>query len=453
MENFDAFSLNPSISRALKEMGFLAPSPIQEQTLPKLLGKSTDFLGMAATGTGKTAAFGIPLLAQIDVERRDLQGIVLCPTRELALQVAEQLTQLGRYLPVRALAVYGGEGFLEQTRALRRGCFLLVATPGRLLDHLTRGHIDVSQVKTVVLDEADEMISMGFQDELEAILKALPKKNVHFWLFAATMRGQLSKMASRYLREPETVQLNNKERLPGTVKQVQINVRERNKPKALLALLETADDFYGLIFCATRQLTDDVTDFLKSHGHKAAALHGEKTQTERNGIVARLKSKEVTIVVCTDVAARGLHISDLTHIINYTLPSDPEAYVHRIGRTGRHGKTGIAISLVDLSQRQLVKKICHFTKTALEETIIPSAHAIREKQLARLFKKFEEVPETPILPLSEEWKARAKNLPAEQIISRFLSLLIPQPLKEIPAEKYPEKKYTAPRDRGQRRRH
>jgi ATP-dependent RNA helicase DeaD len=427
MSAFDEFKLSAPLARAVQELGFATPTPIQRQALTLLLGGPVDFIGLAATGTGKTAAFGIPLLEKIDAHQRGVQGIVLCPTRELALQVSGQLNLLGKHKHVKALPIYGGTGYHEQFEGLKRGAQIVVGTPGRVIDHLERKSLHLAHAKVVVLDEADEMISMGFREDLETILKATARQSSQIWLFSATMSPQVRRVADAYLKHPKLAQVNKAEMLSSTVEQVYYVVREHDKPEVLLKLLELADDFYGLVFCQTKALVMDLTQFLVAKGHKADCLHGDKSQDERDRAMRAFRDKQTTLLVCTDVASRGLDVKDLTHVINYSIPREMELYVHRIGRTARSGQAGVAISLVTPATRALVNRVEHMTKTRLREGKIPGRREVAEKKLGKILERFERQDqfERAVALLGPDWERAAGNMTLAEVIGRFLTMMAP----------------------------
>ena len=320
MKTFTELTLHPLLMKAINDLKYETPTAIQAQALPLLLGEPTDFIGQAATGTGKTAAFAIPMLQQIDASQRTLQGLILCPTRELAMQVSGQINLMGKHLRIRSLPIYGGSPFGDQFRGLRDGLNVVVGTPGRLIDHLERGSLKLNHLKTLVLDEADEMISMGFKEELEAILKATPRTTSHIWLFSATMSSEVRRVANTYLRKPKHVQVNKKEMLSTTVEQLYYKTKEPNKPEVLCKLIDAAENFYGLVFCQTKALVADLTHYLTERGYKVDCLHGDKDQKSREKTMQSFRDRRVTLLICTDVASRGLDVKDLTHVINYSLP-------------------------------------------------------------------------------------------------------------------------------------
>jgi len=416
------------MARAIAELGYEKPSPIQAATLPILLGQPTDFLGLAATGTGKTAAFGIPLLERLDPERRGVQALILCPTRELALQVRGQLDLLGRYKGVRTVAIYGGAGYSEQIQGLRAGASIVVGTPGRVIDHLERGTLRLDEVATVVLDEADEMISMGFKDELEKILETTPRDSSQIWLFSATMSREVRKVADAYLRSPQQVQVNRTEIVPSTIEQYFYPTREGDKPEVLRKLIEAAENFYGVVFCQTKALVVELTQYLGERAYKVDCLHGDKDQNARERTMEAFRGRKVEILVCTDVAARGLDVKDITHVVNYSLPRELDIYVHRIGRTARSGKTGIAMNLVTPTHRRLILQIEAFTKTRMQEGRIPSRREIGTQRIAKTLPHFADQPfhARAVEVMSEEWKETLKGMTAEEVAGRFLTMMNPE---------------------------
>lgn len=425
MNNFEDLVINPNVKKAIAEMGFNKPSPIQAQSLPILLGKATDFIGLAATGTGKTAAFGIPLLQRVEPAKGNVQGLILCPTRELALQVSRQIDLMGKFMRVRSVPIYGGSSYSDQMRGLKDGACIVVGTPGRLVDHITRGTLKLDNVQTVILDEADEMISMGFKDDLETILQNMPKSNV--WLFSATMSQGVRRVADNYLKQPQVVQVNRVEVLSNTVEQVFYATRDANKPEILCKIIEAAEDFYGIIFCQTKVLVIDLTQYLTERGYKVDCLHGDKEQRARERTIQAFRDRRVTILVCTDVASRGLDVKDVTHVINYSIPRELDSYVHRIGRTARSGKNGIAISLVTPSHRHLINRLEHMTKSKIKEGVLPTRKDIGTKKVNAVLEKFKSQKSFAKAQelLSEDWKKTVSQMKPEEIASRFLMLNFP----------------------------
>lgn len=432
LKTFDDVELREPLARALRELGFVTPTPIQAQALPILLGGPTDFIGLAATGTGKTAAFGIPLLEAIDPHKKHVQAVVLCPTRELAVQVCGQIGLLGKHMGIKALPVYGGTGYDAQLEGLKRGVHVVVGTPGRVIDHLERKSLHLKDAKVVVLDEADEMISMGFREDLEKVLAATPREHSRIWLFSATMSGAVRRVADAYLRKPKHAQVNRAEMLSSTVEQLYYIVREGDKPEVLCKLLDLADDFYGLVFCQTKALVMDLTQYLSGRGYKVDCLHGDKSQDERDRAMRAFRDKKTRLLVCTDVASRGLDVKELTHVINYSIPRELELYVHRIGRTARSGKAGIAISLVSPHTRPLVNRIEHLTKTRLKELKVPGRREVAAKKISRILARFEEQKHYQRAAdlLGPDWERAAGDMTLAEVIGRFVTMLAPELFEE-----------------------
>ncbi len=413
-------------------MGFQTPTPIQAQALPILLGEPRDFLGLAATGTGKTVAFGIPLLERVDPTVRAVQGLILCPTRELAIQVSGQIDLMGKHLGIHALPIYGGAPYGDQLRGLKRGMPIVVGTPGRIVDHMEKGSLDLSNVQTVILDEADEMISMGFKEDMELILSSFPRheEGSAIWLFSATMSREVRKVADEHLMDPEVVQVNRTEMVPEAIEQIYYRAHESDKPEILCKLIEAADDFYGLIFCQTKALVTDLTPYLRNRGYGVDCLHGDMDQNARERVMRAFRDRKVTILVCTDVASRGLDVKDITHVINYSLPREFDNYVHRIGRTARSGKTGFAMSLVTPSHRGLIARIEQFTKSRMREGKLPSRREIGAKKVSGFLRKFQDqdsVASTRATELLDDtWKSTIESMTREEIVGRFIALSLPE---------------------------
>lgn len=427
MKTFTELTISEPLMRAIADLKYETPTEIQAATLPILLGKPTDFIGLAATGTGKTAAFGIPLLERIDASKRTPQTLILCPTRELALQVADQINLLGKYLRIRALPIYGGAGFGDQLRGLREGHQVIVGTPGRLIDHLEKGTLKLNDLKTLILDEADEMISMGFKDELDAILEAAPKGTSQTWLFSATMNREVRRVADTYLRSPAQVQINKNEMLSTTVEQIYYKTREADKPELICRLIDAADDFFGIIFCQTKTLVADLTQYLTERGYRVDCLHGDKDQNARERTMQAFRDHRVGILVCTDVASRGLDVKDITHVINYSIPREFDNYVHRIGRTARSGKAGLAMNLVTQSHFYFIPRIERMTNSRMIEGRIPTQKEIVEKKFDRILKLFQEQNHfsRAYSLMGETWKAKIAEMTGEEIAARFLVMGFP----------------------------
>lgn len=433
-------------------MGFTKPSDIQAQALPILLGPKTDFIGLAATGTGKTAAFTLPLLEKIDPDKKATQAIILCPTRELCMQVTGQVNLIGKYMNIKALAIYGGAGYDEQLYGLRRSPAVVVGTPGRVIDHLERGTLKLDAVRIVVLDEADEMISMGFREAMERILSEVPEEHSLKWLFSATMSPAVRRVADEFLKNPKMVQVNRTEMLSSTVEQIFYVTAEANKPEVLCKLIDEADDFYGIVFCQTKHLVANLTAYLIDRGYKADCLHGDMSQTAREITMQAFRDRRKLIMVCTDVASRGLDVKDVTHVINYSLPRELDSYVHRIGRTARSGKTGVAMSLVTKSHFHLLQKIERMTKSKFKEGVIPSRRVIGMKKINQMLAPFSDQPgfQRAIDLMDQSWKDAIAKMTVEEVAARFMTLLFPYVFNEKPQAKMARNEGTR-EDRPERR--
>ncbi len=418
--------------RAIEELGYVKPSPIQAQALPILLGDPTDFLGLAATGTGKTAAFAIPMLERIDTNARSVQALVLCPTRELANQVAGQIELLGKYKGIKTLAVYGGAGYGDQLAGLKRGVHIVVGTPGRVLDHMERKTLRLGELQLVVLDEADEMISMGFKDDLETILGSVPPGMSNTWLFSATMSPDVRKVADKYLKSPKHVQVNRTEVLPENIEQIYYCTQESNKPEVLCKLIDAADDFYGIVFCQTKSLVQDLTQYLKGRSYSVDCLHGDMEQPARERTMQSFRDRKVSVLICTDVASRGLDVRDITHVINYSIPRELDSYVHRIGRTARSGKAGFAMSLVTPSHRGLIGRIEKMTKSRMNEGKIPTRKDIGARKVTAALTKYQAQANfaRAVELMGPVWKTAIAGQSVEEVAGRFLTLMYPEVFAE-----------------------
>ncbi|MEK7692354.1 MAG: DEAD/DEAH box helicase, partial [Bdellovibrionota bacterium] len=328
---------------------------------------------------------------------------------------------------MRALPIYGGAPYGDQIHGLKRGVAVVVGTPGRIVDHMDRGTMKLDQLKTLVLDEADEMISMGFKDDLEKILGSVPEGKSDTWLFSATMSREVRRVADTYLKSPKMVQVNAKEMLPETVEQIYYPTHESNKPEVLCKLIESADDFYGLIFCQTKSLVSDLTQYLRGQSYKVDCLHGDMDQNARERTMQAFRDRKATILVCTDVASRGLDVKDITHVINYSLPRELDNYVHRIGRTARSGKTGFALSLVTPSHRVLIGRIEQMTKRRMKEGKIPTRRDIGVKKIGKVLERFQAqtAQARAIELMGSEWKSAIEKMSREEIAGRFLALSYP----------------------------
>ena len=382
---FTVLNLRPELEQAITERGYITPSAIQAGIIPIMLTGS-DVIGQAQTGTGKTAAFALPILHNLESGQGHIQALVLAPTRELALQVAGAMTEYGQYCRVRVLAVYGGQPYAPQINQLKRGVDIVVGTPGRLLDLLKRGVLDLSRVRTVVLDEADEMLSMGFIEDIEAILKETPTER-QTALFSATLPKEIRRLAESYMREPQSVTIQREQMTVAAIEQRYYLVREGDKLSLVTRLFEVEDITSALIFVRTRAASSEIANSLSTRGFPAEALNGDLSQEARERTLNRFRQGQVKVLVATDVAARGLDIDDISHVFNYHLPEDPEIFVHRIGRTGRAGKTGIAISLLTPYEQRRLRDIEHFTRRKMIQFTIPTVEDVEKRRETQLLEK------------------------------------------------------------------
>jgi len=375
MQSFKELSLIPAIAKALETLGFESPTEIQSKALPLLLNAETiDFHGQAQTGTGKTLAFGIPLLQQINPEQKHVQALIVAPTRELVVQICQSLQKVGQYMPISIEAIYGGTSMENQIRALRKGAHIVVGTPGRLNDHLRRGILKIDKLRTLVLDEADIMLDMGFRQEVDEILAYAPKQR-NIWLFSATVKQGIADIMKSHMQNPTTVRCASQNNASST-KQFFCVVPQRDRIVALSRFIDHNPNFYGFVFCATKLLTAEVAEQLVQRGYAAQPLHGDMSQAHRNRVIKRFKDREFTILIATDVAARGIDVPDISHVINYSLPEDQESYVHRIGRTGRAGKEGVSITFVTQSEVRYLGSLQRKFKLQIEPTTVPSVELV-----------------------------------------------------------------------------
>jgi len=378
MVNFGNIKINKRVAQALTDMGFEEPTPIQQMAIP-LLYEGKDVVGQAQTGTGKTAAFGIPIVEMIDNRNSDVQALIITPTRELAIQVAEEISKIGKFLRIRTLPIYGGQSIDRQIRSLKQGVQVVIGTPGRLLDHINRGTLRLDNVKVVVLDEADEMLDMGFIDDVEAILLAAPEQR-QTMLFSATMPDEIKRLSKKYLREPEFVTVSKRNLTVPQIEQIVYETRETKKLENLCNILDSSSITLAIIFCRTKRGVDELVAGLQARGYQAAALHGDLSQNQRNYVMRQFRAGQIDYLVATDVAARGLDIENVSHVINYDIPQDPEFYVHRIGRTGRAGKSGVAITLITPKDYKQLRLIENLTKTRIRRGKLPSQEDVYERK-------------------------------------------------------------------------
>jgi ATP-dependent RNA helicase DeaD len=424
MTLFNEMGLSPEIQKSVEELGFEQPTPIQEKTIPYLLEGKQDLVGLAQTGTGKTAAFGLPVLQQIDTQDRSTQALILSPTRELALQISKDLENYSKYIPKVNIAVlYGGADIQKQIKQLDRGSQIVVGTPGRTLDLIKRRKLHVNSIKWLVLDEADEMLSMGFKDDLDAILDTSPSEKQTL-LFSATMPNEIVSISKKYMTNPLEISVGKKNTGAVNVEHHYYLIHARDRYIALKRIADLNPNIYGIIFCRTRAETKDVADKLMHDGYNADALHGDLSQAQRDHVMARFRSKHLQMLVATDVAARGLDVNDLTHVINYNLPDDPEIYIHRSGRTGRAGKRGISVTLIHLREKGKLRQVEKKVNKKFIQQQVPSGKEICEKQLFNLIDGVEkvEVSESEIEEFMPVIYKKLAWLEREDLIKRFVSV-------------------------------
>ncbi len=399
-ELFKSMGLSPAVLKSLEDMGFEEPSPIQTRTIP-LIMQGGDLIGQAQTGTGKTAAFGVPIVESLDHRSKRVQALVLAPTRELAIQVSEEITKIGRHSGVKVVPIYGGQSYDRQIRALEHGSQVVIGTPGRVMDHIRRGTLKLDHVKLVVLDEADEMLDMGFIEDVEFILQNVPTERQTL-LFSATVPDPIARLAKRYLKKPEHVAISPERLTVPLTDQVYYEVREHEKLDGLSRILDMESAERTIIFCRTKKRVDELAEGLQARGYTAEAIHGDLNQVQRNRVMKRFKDGGSEILVATDVAARGLDIEHVTHVVNYDLPQDTESYVHRIGRTGRAGRTGTALSLVLPKEFRQLRQMERTLRVRLKRRPLPTPEDVAEKQRESLRNRLAEEIERGVLPAYQD---------------------------------------------------
>ena len=391
MMSFEELGVWDEILYAISEMGFEQPMPVQEAVIPYLLGNGNDVVALAQTGTGKTAAFGIPLIQRVDVKKKFPQALVLAPTRELCLQIADDIKDYSKYIDgLKVLAVYGGSSIESQMKSLKSGVQIIVATPGRLLDLMNRKTVKMESIHNVVLDEADEMLNMGFEESLNAILAEVPAER-NMMMFSATMSNEISQIAKKYLNNAKEIVIGTKNESTKNVKHIYYMVHAKDKYLALKRIADYYPKIYAIIFCRTRRETQEIADMLIQDGYNADSLHGDLSQAQRDAVMQKFRMRHLQILVATDVAARGLDVDDLTHVINYGLPDDIESYTHRSGRTGRAGKTGTSIAIINMRERSKLREIEKVIAKEFSCGTLPSGRQICEKQLIKVIDDIERV--------------------------------------------------------------
>jgi ATP-dependent RNA helicase DeaD len=424
MVPFDEMGLDGSILKAVKELGFENPTPIQEKVIPRVLADKKDLIARAQTGTGKTAAFGLPLIQMANPYGREVQSLVLCPTRELCIQISSDLKNLSKYRDnFRVIPVYGGASIDTQIRSLKKGGQIVVGTPGRVLDLIMRKVLKIEHIDWLVLDEADEMLNMGFKEDLDAILAGTPSGKRTF-LFSATMPNEIQRIASDYMNSPDEIMLGLKNSGAENVKHEYYVSHAKYRYEVLKRIADMNPDIYGIVFCRTRRETKEVADKFMNDGYNADALHGDLSQAQRDYVMNRFRNRTLQMLVATDVAARGLDVSDLTHVINYNLPDELEIYIHRSGRTGRAGKSGISISILHTRETNKIKTLQKMAGKTFERKMIPGGKEICRKQLFNLVDRVEKVElnDSQIDEFLPEINSKLSWLNREDLIKHFVSV-------------------------------
>ncbi len=424
MTTFQDLGVRDDLLRGIAEMGFETPMPVQEKVIPVLLSGNHDLVALAQTGTGKTAAFGLPVIQRVDTAVREPQALVLAPTRELCLQIASDLADFSKYTPdLSIIPVYGGSSIESQIRALRHGAHIIVATPGRLIDLITRGVVKLDKINTVVLDEADEMLNMGFVDSITDILTHVPEER-KMLLFSATMPAEVARIAKRFMKNPEEIVIGTRNEGAKNVRHIYYMVNARDKYLALKRIADNSPNIYAIVFCRTRRDTQEIADKLIQDGYNADSLHGDLSQQQRDMVMKKFRDGVISLLVATDVAARGLDVDDLTHVINYGLPDDTAVYTHRSGRTGRAGKTGVSVAIIHSREKGKLREIERIIGKKFERKEVPTPEHIIEKQLYNLADRIEkvEVNEEEINRYLPGVLKKLSWLSTEDLLKRVLSL-------------------------------
>ncbi|AZU60069.1 ATP-dependent helicase [Neobacillus mesonae] len=455
MTKFEDLGIGQATLKAVLRMGFEEATPIQAETIPLSLANN-DVIGQAQTGTGKTAAFGIPLVEKVDKEEEAIQGIIIAPTRELAIQVSEELYKIGAGKRVRVLPIYGGQDIGRQIRSLKKAPHIIVGTPGRLLDHINRKTIRLDHVHTVILDEADEMLNMGFIEDIETILAEIPEARQTL-LFSATMPGPIQRIAEKFMKDPKIVRVKAKEMTVPSIEQYYLEVQEKNKFDVLTRLLDIQSPELAIVFGRTKRRVDELSEALNLRGYTAEGIHGDLSQAKRLSVLRKFKEGSIDVLVATDVAARGLDISGVTHVYNFDIPQDPESYVHRIGRTGRAGKTGVAMTFVTPREKSYLSIVEKTTKRKMERMTPPTLDEALEGQQRAVVDKILQTIDNNNL---QYYKAAAEELletnDASTVVAAVLKMLTKEPdttpVKLTEESPLPQKREKKPFDRDRRRR-
>ncbi|WP_147677926.1 DEAD/DEAH box helicase [Algibacter pacificus] len=423
MSTFQELGLNDDLLHAITDLGFEKPSEVQEKAIPILLNSETDLVALAQTGTGKTAAFGFPMLEKIDVNSRTTQGLILSPTRELCLQITNEMKQYGKYCKgLNVVAIYGGSSITDQAREVKRGAQIIVATPGRMKDMISRRLVDISKIQYSVLDEADEMLNMGFKEDITDILSHTPEDK-STWLFSATMPREVARIAKKFMDNPQEITVGNKNESTSNVSHEYYLVNSRDRYQALKRLADANPDIFSVVFCRTKRDTQKVAENLIEDGYSAGALHGDLSQNQRDLVMQSFRKNQIQMLVATDVAARGIDVDDITHVINYQLPDEIETYTHRSGRTGRAGKTGVSMVIVSKSEVRKIKSIERIIKREFEKKDIPDGMEICEVQLMSLANKIHNTEvnheiDQYLTSINEMFEETSK----EELIKKFFSV-------------------------------
>jgi len=424
MMNFELLGLSKPVLRAISELGFENPTPIQEQAIPVMLGGNQDVVALAQTGTGKTAAFGLPLIDLLDFSQRHTQALILAPTRELCMQITRDLQNFSKHTGgAHVVAIYGGASIEGQIREMRKGPQIVVATPGRLVDMIERGVVDLARIEFVVLDEADEMLTMGFKDDLDLILSQTPdEKNT--WLFSATMPHEVQRIAKNYMNNPHEVTVGQRNSGNENIEHLYYVVHAKDRYLALKRIADFNPDIFAIVFCRTKAETQQVADALIKDGYNADALHGDLSQAQRDFVMKRYRSRSLQMLVATDVAARGIDVNDVTHVINYNLPDEIESYTHRSGRTARAGKTGVSIAIIHSKELHKIRESEKIIKRKFTQAQIPTGFDVCEQQLMALVKRIHnvEVDEKTVERYLPQVFEELQELSREDIIKRFVSI-------------------------------
>lgn len=422
--SFENFDLNEQILKAVEKMGFKEPTPIQIKVIPEIINGDRDLVGVAQTGTGKTAAFGLPMVHLIDFDSAHTQGLVICPTRELCIQISGDFKKFTRYVKgANIVSVYGGASIETQIRQIKKGAHIIVATPGRLLDLIKRRVVKISKVSFVVLDEADEMLNMGFQEDLKAILSKTPDDK-RTWLFSATMPRTVTKIAASYMNDYVEITIDKKNSVALNITHTNYVVLEKDRYPALKRIIDYSPNIYGLVFCRTRNETRQVAEKLMKDGYNAEALHGELSQAQRDAVMQSFRNKSIQLLVATDVAARGLDVDDISHVINYNFPDEGETYTHRSGRTARAGKSGISIALMNTRERRKMAEVERKSGIKFNYAKVPSGYAICEKQLYAMVRKLVavDINHKEIGKFLDPVYETLNDLSKEELIQRVISI-------------------------------